>query len=365
VAETKRDYYEVLGVSRDADAKAIKDAFRQLALKYHPDRNKAADAEERFKEIAEAYAVLSDPKKRREYDTRGFAGVGGYSAEDLFGGIDFEDLFKDMGFDLGFGGSIFENLFRHRRHPPAKGQDLEIRIMVPLERINHGGEESFRYSRQVSCPECGGSGAKPGTSPRTCPDCNGSGQKVLRQEGRREQGDFIFQQITTCPRCHGKGVIIDEPCQRCNGEGQIEQEESLKLTIPVGAEEGMALRIPGHGMPGPDAHTPPGDLFAIITTAPDPRFQRAGVDLWRDETIGIADAVLGTELIVPTLDGEVTVTVPAGIQPNEVLRLRGKGLPYYGGNDRGSLNIRIQIHIPEKLSRKQRELFAKLRELGA
>jgi len=363
MAESKRDYYEVLGIPRDADEKAIKEAFRKLAIKYHPDRNKAADAEERFKEIAEAYAVLHDPQKRQQYDTRGFAGIGDYSTEDLFSGIDFGDLFSDLGFDIGFGGSIFDRLFRHRRQAPSRGDDLQVRLEVPLDLINTGGEQTVRYSRTVSCPACHGSGAKAGSASSSCPECNGTGQKVLRQEGNRDQGEFIFQQVTVCPLCHGQGQLIDNPCPRCRGRGQVEQDESLTITIPTGAEEGMALRITAHGMPAPNSNSAPGDLFVIIHSRADSRFQRLGTDLWREEQISIADAVLGTKLKVPTLDGEVTVKVPAGTQPDEVLRLRGKGLPYYGNKDRGSLNIRIQIHIPEKLSRKERDLYERLQAL--
>ena len=363
MTEAQRDYYEILGVPRDADEKAIKDAFRELAMQYHPDRNKSAGAEEKFKQIAEAYAVLHDPKKRQQYDSRGFAAVGEYSAEDLFGGIDFADLFGDLGFDVGFGGSIFDRLFRHRRRGPSRGEDLQLRIKVPLEIINTGGNHTINYSRMVACPLCHGSGAKAGTAPRTCPECSGSGQKVLRQQGKREQGDFIFQQVSVCPLCHGSGELIDEACPQCHGNKQVEQNESINLDIPAGADEGMALRIPAHGMPGPDAGDAVGDLFVIIYSIPDPRFQRHGADLWREEHITIADAVLGTKLKVPTLSGEVTVTVPAGTQPEEIMRLRGKGLPYYGSKDRGSLNVRIQVQIPEKLSRKERELFEKLRKL--
>lgn len=363
MAESKRDYYEVLGIPKDADEKTIKDAFRKLAIKYHPDRNKAVDAEERFKEIAEAYAVLHDPKKRQQYDSRGFAGIGGYSNEDLFSGIDFGDLFGDLGFDIGFGGSIFDRLFRHHRQGPVRGEDLQVRLEVPLELINTGGEQIVRYNRAIRCPACHGSGAGPGSSPRSCPECGGTGQKVLRQEGNRDQGEFIFQQVTVCPHCHGKGQLIDDPCPQCHGHGQIEQEESLTINIPVGAEEGMALRIAAHGMPAPTGDSAPGDLFVILFSKADNRFQRHGADLWREEQITIADAVLGTKLKVPTLDGEVTVKVPGGTQPDEVLRLRAKGLPYFGNSDRGSLNIRIQIQIPEKLSHEERRLFEKLKAL--
>ena len=355
----------MLGVARDADAKAIKDAFRQLAMKYHPDRNKSPDAEARFKEIAEAYAILSDPKKRADYDARGFAGVSGFSAEDLFSGIDFGDIFGDMGFgfDLG-GGGLFDDLFRRHRRPrgPAKGSDLEVRLVVPLEKINSGGDETVRFNRPVTCASCHGTGAKPGTEPRKCAACNGTGQQVTTRKESKEQGTISFQQITTCPVCHGQGSFIDHPCGSCNGSGEINRDDKLKVTIPAGVDEGTALRIPGHGLPSPDSSGPPGDLYVVVRSKPDSRFERRGADLWRLEHLEIPDAVLGTKIQVPTLDGPVEVKVPAGSQPDEVLRLKGKGLPVFGAPMRGDLNIRLQVHIPEKLTSEEKELYTQLRE---
>ena len=362
----QRDYYEVLGVERDADAKAIKNAFRKLALKYHPDRNKAADAEERFKEIAEAYAILSDPKKRAQYDSQGFAGVADFSAEDLFGGIDLGDIFGDMGFGFDFGhhgGSIFDRFMHHQREP-TRGRDLEVQVMVSLDVINDGGEESVRLGHPMVCDACHGNGAEAGSQPLKCETCGGSGQKVISRKETKDKGSVMFQQITVCPVCHGKGNIIEKPCKRCHGSGQIEKEESLKVKIPRGAEEGMALRIPGHGLPAASAGLPPGDLYVIIRTAPDKRFQRLGADLWRTETINIADAVLGTEIKVPTLKNSITVKVPAGTQQDEVLRMRGKGLPYYEGSSRGDLKLRMQVEIPTHISAEERQLYKQLQALN-
>jgi molecular chaperone DnaJ len=352
-----RDYYDVLGVARDADEKAIKDAFRQLALKYHPDRNKEPGASDRFREIAEAYAVLSDPKKRAEYDTRGYAGVAGFSPEDLFGGINFEDIFGGLGFD--FGGP-FDRFFR-RRAAPRRGENIEIGVAVPLERVLNGGEETVQVTRPVKCQACGGSGAKAGTTPRNCPKCGGSGQLVRSQR----KGGVSLQQISTCPECAGRGTFIDTPCPECGGKGEIFREESLTLRIPVGVEEGTALRIPGRGMPAEKPGLPPGDLFVVISTAEDPRFERHGRDLYRLERIGVVDAVLGTSIDVPTLDGPVSVKVPAGTQPDSMLRLRGKGLPPFGGGMRGDLYVRLQLHVPERLTDRQKQLFEQLRSSPA
>jgi len=348
----------VLGVPREADQKAIKDAFRSLALQYHPDRNKAPGAEERFKEIAEAYAVLSDPRKRAEYDTRGFAGVAGFTPEDLFGGIDFEDIFGGLNFDFG-GTGLFGNFFRRHAGPP-RGANVEVDLTIPLERVASGGEETVRLARPAACPACKGSGAKTGTAPRRCETCGGSGRQVKS----KHEGGVTMQQISTCPVCHGRGSIIDQLCPDCGGRGEIAREETLTVTIPAGVEEGMALRISGKGMPSAEPGGTTGDLYVVVRSAPDSRFERLGADLWRSATIPVADAVLGTELEVPTLDGTASVTVPPGTQPDALLRLKGKGLPEFGAKRHGDLYLRMRVHVPEKLSREERELYEKLRGLS-
>lgn len=359
----QRDYYEILGVPHDADPKAIKDAFRQLALKYHPDRNKSPDAEERFKAIAEAYAVLSDPKKRAEYDAHGLGGVAGFSAEDLFAGIDFGDIFGDFGPEFDFGGGLFERLFR-RHARPAHGADVEVELYVPLERINTGGEETVHYVHVTTCPACHGHGTASGTPPRSCETCHGSGRRVISsRDESKGHANIRIQQITACPACDGRGTVIEAPCGRCGGNGQIEEPQSLTIRIPPGAEEGMALRVPGRGLPSREAGGVSGDLFVIVRSAADPRFERHGADLWQVETVDIVDAVLGTHLKLPTLEGSIEVRVPPGTQPDQVLRLRGKGLPYYGGHGRGDLNLRIQVRIPEDLSAEERQLYERLRAL--
>ncbi len=354
----QRDYYEVLGIARDADTKAIKDAFRKLALKYHPDRNTEPGAEERFKEIAEAYAILSDPKKRAEYDARGHAGVAGFSPEDLFGDIDFEDIFSGFGSD--WGGGLFDRLFR-RRAGPRRGRDVEIHVVVPLEKVLTGGAETVRIDHPITCPACHGSGAKAGTEPRRCAECQGSGRRVRRER----KGSVSFQQITTCQTCRGRGTIIDAPCPECGATGQSLRAESLNVKVPSGVEEGMALHVPGRGLPSPEAGGPPGDLLVVVRSARDPRFERHGADLWRSQRVELVDAVLGTSLEVPTLDGEVSVKIPPGTQPDSVLRLSGKGLPEFGGERRGDLFLRVRVHVPEELSAHERRLFHRLRDLAS
>jgi molecular chaperone DnaJ len=357
----KRDYYEVLGVARDAQPKAIKDAFRQLALKYHPDRNKEPGAEEHFKEIAEAYAVLNDPQKRAAYDAGGHAGVAGYSPEDLFGGINLQDIFgSDLFGGFGLGGGLFDRMFG-RRAGPRPGTNLEMVVRVPLERVLQGGAEPIQLRRLAQCASCKGSGAKAGTQPRNCETCKGSGKQIRRQGS----GAVVIQQISPCPDCGGRGVIIDSPCPDCVGRGQAERVESLTVTIPAGIEDGTALRVAGHGEPSEDPTGRAGDLLVIVETAPDPRFIRRGADLWRDESVSVADAALGSTLTVPTLEGEAAVKLPPGTQPDAALRLRSKGLPRFREKGRGDLFVRVRVQVPQKLSREERELYERLRSLAA
>jgi molecular chaperone DnaJ len=351
----KRDYYEVLGVPRDADRSAIKDAFRRLALKTHPDRNKEPGAEEKFKEIAEAYAVLYDPKKRAAYDAGGHAGMAGFTPEDLFGGMHFEDLFADMGFEVG-GFGLFDRLFR-RGTGPRRGADIQVELFVPLAKIASGGEEVVGVAQESECSQCHGSRAAPGTKPRACGKCGGSGR--LTQAEKRE--NVSIQRITTCPDCRGAGTFIDQPCPACGGAGTTYVEEKLTVRIPAGAEEGMALRVPAHGKRSPETGGETGDLYVIVRTEADPRFERHGANLWRRVPLDVADAVLGAKITVPTLDGDVEVFVPAGSQPDSVLRLQGKGLPHFGSDARGDLYLRIEVHVPETLSERERQLYEEIR----
>ena len=352
----------MLGVARDADQKAIKDAFRTLAMKYHPDRNKEPDAEARFKEIAEAYAILSDPKKRGNYDSQGFAGIGDVSQQDIFSGINFDDIFG--GFDFGFGmGNPFESFFRRHRSGPEHGANIEADLYISLERVDSGGEETIRLNRPAACQACHGVGTKDGVEPKTCTACEGTGHIT---HSRREKNEHVLiQQVTICPSCNGRGSIIELPCPECNGSGQTEKEETLTVKIPRGVEEGMALRIQGRGMPSPEAGGVPGDLLVVVRSRQDPRFVREGADLIRQESIPVVDAVLGATLKVQTLDGSATVTVPPGTQPGSVLRLKDKGLPEFGSSTRGVMYLRIDVKIPEKLSGEERELYERLRGSGS
>jgi molecular chaperone DnaJ len=352
----------VLGIAKDADRKAIKDAFRNLALKYHPDRNKEPDAESRFKEIAEAYAVLYDPKKRSDYDAQGFAGVGDVSQQDIFSGINFDDIFGGLNFGFGVG-NPFEAFFHRHRRGPEHGANIEVDLYVSLEKVASGGEEKIQLNIPATCQACHGVGTKDGVAPKTCPTCGGSGQVTQSHREKKEQ--VLIQQISICPTCNGRGSIIEHPCPECRGSGQTEKSETLTVKIPQGIEEGMALRIPGKGMPSSQAGGVSGDLLVVVRSRRDPRFERDGADLLRLETISLVDAVLGTTLKVPMLDGSASVTIPPGTQPNSVLRLKDKGLPEFGSGHHGVMYLRIEVKVPERLSREEHELYERLRTIGA
>jgi molecular chaperone DnaJ len=285
--------------------------------------------------------------------------VEGFTQEDLFGGINFEDIFGGLNFDFG---SPFEGFFHRRRAGPVRGANIEVELTVPLERVAKGGEEKVRLSRPVSCPACRGTGAEGGAAPKTCETCKGTGR--VTRSSRNAKEHILIQQISICPACDGRGSIIEHPCPECRGSGEVEREEDLTVRIPQGVEEGMALRIPGKGMPSPETGGISGDLFVVVRTRRDPRFERNGADLLRQETIPLTDAVLGATLQVPTLDGSATVTIPPGTQPGAVLRLKGKGLPEFGNGAHGELYLRIDVHIPEKLSREERQLYEQLRAIG-
>ena len=367
MANGKRDYYEVLGVSRNASAEEIKKAYRKLALKHHPDHNDEPGSEEKFKELSEAYGVLSDPEKRSRYDRGGFEGLDGVTFEDIFEGINFGDIFGGarpgrggMG-GAGFG-SIFDDLFGFgRRRGPAGGMSIETQVTVPLKTILTGGEEKIKYNRTQTCQVCEGTRAKPGTEPISCGECGGAGQKVFTSQ----QGGMTFQQVAVCEVCRGLGTIIEDPCTECRGSGSVERETEIEIKIPPGVDEGTALRVPGHGNLSPEPGGPPGDLIVVINTEDDPRFERRGDHLQRSEKITVSDAVLGTEIDVPTLVGDVEVKIPAGTQPGTVMRLANEGLPNYASGRRGDIYLNIQVEIPKKPSKEEKEIFKRLQDLKA
>ena len=348
------DYYKVLGVPRDADTKTIKNAFRQLARRYHPDTSTEPDAEQRFKEIAEAYGALSDPAKRASYDAQGSAGLAGATAEDLWGGIDFTDIF---GSGAAAFGSLFERLFGAPAAAPPRGQDVHLDLVISLEEVLTGGTQEVTIRRPGPCPQCAGSGSRPGTTPRRCPGCSGTGQRAVASR----HGPLMVRQVITCPQCAGRGRVIDHPCPACAASGWALREENVTIGIPPGIPEGATLRLAGRGMPNPVPGGPPGDAYASIRTRPDPRFTRAGADLRHDLHIQAPDAALGVTATVPVPEGQARVRVPPGTQPGSVLRVEGKGLPRYGGHGRGSLNLTVILDIPRQLSERQRQLYEQLR----
>jgi molecular chaperone DnaJ len=357
----KRDYYEVLGVSKNASKDEIKDAYRKLAMQYHPDRNKAADAEDKFKEISEAYAVLSDDQKRQQYDTLGHAGFDQrYTSEDIFRGADFETILRDIGFGFGdlfrtfFGGGFGGGGFRERSN---RGQDLGYELEITLEEAAKGTEKEIEVPRTEKCEVCGGSGASPGTSPRTCPKCNGAG----RVQHMRKSSFAMYVQVTPCSTCRGKGAIIDSPCNNCHGTGLVKKRRKINVKIPVGIDEGYQLRLRGEGEMAPNGGEA-GDLYVLVRIAQHKLFMREGDDLWHVLIIGYPQAALGAEVSVPTLDGSATVKIRPGTQAGETIRLKGKGMPRFRGYGKGDLLVRVGISVPEKLTSKQRELLEQLAE---
>lgn len=345
----KRDYYEVLGVSRSATEREIARAYRKIAVKYHPDSNPDdQDASARFKEAAEAYEVLSDPEKRSRYDRFGHAGVEGagsqfQSTEDIFAA--FHDL---------FGGGMFGDFFDRAANRPRRGDDLRVDIELTLEEAAAGVEKTIRFDRTVVCKTCNGSRSKPGSEPQACRMCGGRGQVV--------QSAGILRVQTTCPECRGTGQMITDPCDACRGRGFQTERIELPIDIPAGVDEGTRVRLSGQGDPSPNGG-PPGDVYVFVHIKPHPIFHREGRDLALEMPISYTQAALGGELEVPTLDGPATLTVPRGTQSGEVFRLKGKGMPDVRGKRHGDLLVRTTIETPRKLTPEQETLLRKLAEL--
>lgn len=353
----KRDYYEVLGVSRTASNEEIKDAYRKLAMQYHPDRNKAPDAEEKFKEISEAYAVLSDPDKRTQYDQLGHAGFDQrYTREDIFRGADFESVLRDLGVGFGFR-DLFSFFFGEHDigERVVRGQDLAYDLEITLEEAARGAEKEIEVPRTERCDVCGGTGSSPGTSPRICPKCQGTGE--IRNMTRNGFGMFV--RVVPCTYCKGRGKIIDSPCPRCRGTGLARRERTITVNVPPGIDEGYQLRLQGEGET-PSGGGPPGDLYVVIHVEPHRYFKRRGDDIMYNLTIGFPQAALGTEVSVPTLEGNTSVKIREGTQPGEIVKLRGKGMPRFRGYGRGDLLVLVNVSVPEKLTQQQRVLLEEL-----
>lgn len=354
MAAAKRDYYEVLGVARGAADAELKSAYRKLALKYHPDRNPGdKEAEERFKEAAEAYGVLSDPDKRRAYDSYGHAGLGGAGATPDFNPdafSDFADIFGDF---FGFG-DLFGGGGARRRTRAQRGDDVRYDLEISFEDSMRGLEESIQVPRLEPCDACHGSGAEAEDGWTTCSVCRGRGE-VFYQQG--------FLSIRkTCGQCGGRGKILRRPCKKCKGEAYLQTTKKLKVKIPAGVDTGMKLRVGGEGQPGSNGG-PPGDLYVFLSVQSHPVFERREYDLHCVIPVNIAQAALGTEVHVLTFEGLETLKVPDGIQSGETLRLKNKGVPFVNGGGRGDLIVHIEVKTPRKLNREQRKLLEQLRDV--
>ncbi len=345
---SKRDYYEILGVSKDADAATLKKAYRKLAMKYHPDRNPDdKDADAKFKEATEAYEVLGDAQKRQMYDQYGHAGVDGQAGGCYGGGAggSFSDIFGDVFGDIFGGGGRGGS-----RGGPQRGSDLRYTMELTLEEAVRGVEKKIRIPTLTACTTCDGTGAKPGTKPKTCTTCHGQGQI------RMQQGFFAVQQ--TCPSCRGQGTIIEDPCSSCHGRGVKEETKTLSVKIPAGVDTGDRIRLAGEGEAGAMGG-PAGDLYVQVSVREHNLFHRDGRNLYCDVPISIVDAALGGELEVPTLDGRVKLKIPAETQSGKLFRLRGKGVTPVRGGPAGDLLCRVQVETPVNLSSEQKELLMK------
>jgi molecular chaperone DnaJ len=347
---SKRDYYEVLGIDKGCSGPELKKAYRRIAMKYHPDRNPDdADAEAKFKEATEAYEILSDDEKRAAYDQFGHAGVDP-NAQGGFGGAGagaFSDIFGDVFGDI-FGGGGGRS-----RGGPQRGADLQYTLELDLEQAVKGDSVKIRVPTLVACEPCDGSGAKEGSTPTTCGTCGGAGQV------RMQQGFFSVQQ--TCPQCRGQGQIISDPCNTCRGQGRIEERKTLSVKVPAGVDTGDRIRLTGEGEAGP-AGGPPGDLYVQISVREHKLFERDGKHLFCEVPISFADAALGGELEVPTLDGRVKLKIPSETQTGKLFRLRGKGVVPVRGGSAGDLLCRIVVETPVNLNKRQKELIEELRE---
>lgn len=350
----KRDYYEVLGVQKGASDDEIKKAYRACAKKYHPDLHPGdKECEEKFKEVNEAYEVLSDSDKKARYDQFGHAGVdsnyGAGGAGSPFGqGIDIDDIFSS--FFGGFGGRRSNNA-----NAPMRGSDIETTVYISFEEAAKGCKQTINYSCVTTCDDCHGTGAQPGTSPKTCSSCGGSGRVTINQ--RTPFG--VVQTQRTCDACHGRGKIVDNPCKKCGGSGKQRRNKTVDVTIPAGIKDQQILNVSGRGNSGTNGG-PAGDLHVYVNVRPHPVFERRGDDVWCEVPITFTQAALGADVVVPTLDGKVSYTVREGTQPGDVFRLKGKGIQRLGGRGRGDQYVRVTVEVPKNLNGKQKELIKQL-----
>jgi molecular chaperone DnaJ len=348
----KRDYYEVLGVAKNASPDELKSAFRNLARQYHPDVNKSEDAEERFKEINEAYAVLSDSEKRAAYDRYGHAGLNGMGGMPDFSSMDFSDIFEEL-FGFGMGGMGG----RRSRNSPRRGADLNYAVSLSFEEAAFGVEKEIEITRDETCSRCRGNGAEPGTSVQRCNTCGGRGE--VRQVRQTILGSMV--QVTTCPTCNGAGETIATPCKTCRGRGLERKTLKKSVAIPAGIDNGQQIRLAGEGQPGASGG-PNGNLYLEIQVKPHKFFHRKQDDIWLNLNVNVAQATLGAEVEVPTIDGTSTLNIPAGTQPGKVFTIRGKGVPHLRANGRGDQQVLVHVEIPSKLSPEQRTLFEQIAE---
>ncbi len=350
------DFYALLGVPRDCTEADIKKAYRKLAMEYHPDRNPAPDAEAKFKEATEAYEILRDPQKRAAYDRYGKAGTGGQSGF----GFHHVDLSEALNiFMRDFGGMAgFESFFRGQRQDPRRGQDVRVTVRLSLAEVATGVKKSVRLKTLERCTTCSGSGAKAGTQPIRCTTCAGSGE--VRRAARSMFGQFVS--VTACPTCGGEGQMIKDPCEVCRGEGRVRGDRTVAVEIPPGVSGNNYLTLRGQGAAGP-RNGPMGDLLVMLDVKEDERFERQGDDLYFDLPVSFSQAALGVQVPVPTPYGDEEIKIPAGIQPETVLRLKGKGLPVLGQTVKGDLLIRLHVWTPERLSEEQQRLFQELAKL--
>ena len=360
-----RDFYEVLGVKKDASKDDIKAAYRRLALQFHPDRNKSPGAEEKFKEISEAYAVLSDDDKRKQYDTYGKEGVyQKYGEENIYRGADFQDVFRDMGFGYGGGfedilGAFFGTGAGRGGSRARKGADLQYRMQLSLEEAVNDAAKEIEIPRTELCGICRGSGASPGTSIRTCQQCGGTGQIQKMQNA----GFARFIRVETCGKCRGTGNIVESPCKECRGTGHVRRQRKIRIQIPAGVDDGHTLRLRGEGEAG-EPGTPPGDLYVVVNIPEHPVYKRRDSDLYVEAHVNAVDAMLGTELRVPTLYGDTMLDIPSGTQPGTQFKIKGKGLPRLNSFGKGDEYAVVRVDIPKSLNGRQKDLLKQLQREG-